>query len=93
MLIMQHEFKYSQGNESKMIISAMAIIGENQEETAMAKTVGLPLGIATKLLAKGKIDKTGIHRPITPDIYEPILQELETFGIKFKESEYLVDAS
>ena len=93
MLIMQHEFKYSLGNDNKMIVSAMAIIGENQEETAMAKTVGLPLGIATKLLATGKIDKTGIHRPISPDIYEPILQELEDYGITFKESEYLVDAS
>ncbi len=93
MLIMQHEFKFRLGNDNKMIVSAMAIIGENQEETAMAKTVGLPLGIATKLLATGQIDKTGIHRPITPEIYEPILQELETYGIKFKESEYLVDAS
>ncbi len=93
MLIMQHEFKYQLGNETKMIVSAMALIGENQEETAMAKTVGLPLGIATKLLATGKISKTGIHRPVTPEIYEPILEELETYGIKFKESEYLVDAS
>ena len=92
-LIMQHEFKYKLGNDTKMIVSAMAIIGENQEETAMAKTVGLPLGIATKLLATGKINKTGIHRPTTDDIYEPILQELEGFGITFKESEYLVDAS
>jgi saccharopine dehydrogenase-like NADP-dependent oxidoreductase len=93
MLIMQHEFKYQLGNETKMIISAMAIIGENQQETAMAKTVGLPLGIATKLLATGKISKTGIHRPIAKEIYEPILQELETYGITFKESEYLVDVS
>ncbi|MBE0649768.1 MAG: saccharopine dehydrogenase NADP-binding domain-containing protein [Bacteroidales bacterium] len=93
MLIMQHEFKYRLGDENKMIVSAMAIIGESQEETAMAKTVGLPLGIATKLLATGKINITGIQRPIAAEIYEPILKELESFGITFKESEYLVDAS
>lgn len=93
LLIMQHEFKYTMGQETKMIISAMAIIGENRDNTAMAKTVGLPLGIATKLLATGKINKTGIHRPTDKDMYEPILQELETFGISFKETEYLVDQS
>ncbi len=93
LLVMQHEFKYVHGNEAKMIVSSMALIGDDQEKTAMAKTVGLPLGIATKLLLTGKIKKTGIHRPVDKDMYEPILDELETLGIKFKEVEYLVDNS
>ena len=93
LLIMQHEFKYRLGNESKMIVSAMAVVGENRENTAMARTVGLPLGIATKLLATGKIKKTGIHRPIDKDMYEPILKELESFGIGFEEKEYMIDQS
>jgi len=93
LLIMQHEFKYRLGNENKMIISAMAVIGENRDKTAMARTVGLPLGIATKLLAIGKIKKTGIHRPIDKDMYEPILKELESFGISFEEKEYMIDQS
>jgi saccharopine dehydrogenase-like NADP-dependent oxidoreductase len=57
----------------------------------MARTVGLPLAIATKLLATGKINKVGIHRPVEKDMYEPILTELETLGISFVEKEYLVD--
>ena len=91
MLVMQHEFKYRLHGETKMIVSVMVCIGKNQEETAMAKTVGLPLGIATKLLATGQIKKIGIHRPIEKDTYEPILQELEEYGISFEEKEYLVD--
>jgi len=54
MIIMQHEFKYTIGNEDKMIVSAMAVEGKNQEETAMAMTVGLPLGVATKLKNKAQ---------------------------------------
>jgi len=93
LLIMQHEFKYRLGNENKMIVSAMAVTGENRDKTAMARTVGLPLGIATKLLATGKIKKTGIHRPIDKDMYEPILKELESFGVSFEEKEYMIDQS
>ncbi len=90
MIVMQHEFKYTSGEEEKMIVSAMAVEGINQTETAMSMTVGLPLGIATKLLMTGKINETGIILPIQKDIYKPILAELETFGIKFEEKEYML---
>ena len=90
MIVMQHEFKYKNSHEEKMIVSAMAIEGKDQVETAMSMTVGLPLAIATKLLLTGKIDYTGIVLPIHKDIYEPILAELETFGIKFEEKEYML---
>jgi saccharopine dehydrogenase (NAD+, L-glutamate forming) len=90
MIIMQHEFKYTIGNEDKMIVSAMAVEGKNQEETAMAMTVGLPLGIATKLLMLGKIKPKGVTLPIQKNIYQPILAELESFGIGFVEKEYMM---
>ena len=90
MIIMQHEFKYKLDGIEKMIVSAMAVIGEDQTKTAMAITVGLPLAIATKLLLTGNFSHTGINLPINKDIYEPILSELETFGINFDENEYLV---
>ncbi len=90
MIVMQHEFKYLDGDEERMIVSAMAVEGENQSETAMSITVGLPLAIATKLLMTGKISHTGIVLPIHKDIYQPILSELETFGIKFEEKEYMI---
>ncbi len=90
MIIMQHEFKYTIGNEDKMIVSAMAVKGKNQEETAMAMTVGLPLGIATKLLMLEKIKPKGVVLPIQKNIYQPILAELESFGISFEEKEYMM---
>jgi len=90
MLIMQHEFKYEEGGEEKMVVSAMAFEGENQERTAMAITVGLPLAITTKLFLQGKIKKTGVILPIHEEIYEPVLEELKTFGIRFEEKEYMM---
>ncbi|PLX14445.1 MAG: saccharopine dehydrogenase [Marinilabiliales bacterium] len=90
MLIMQHEFKYVVDGMEKMIVSAMAFEGENQERTAMAITVGLPLAITTKLFLQGKINKTGVILPIHEEIYEPVLEELKTFGISFDEKEYMM---
>ena len=90
MIIMQHEFKYLFEGTEKMIVSAMAVIGQDQTKTAMAITVGLPLAIATKQLLLGNFKHTGVKLPIEKDMYEPILAELETFGITFEENEYLV---
>jgi len=91
MIIMQHEFKYTTAdNEDKMIVSAMAYIGENQEKTAMAVTVGLPLAITTKLLLTGKIDLKGVNLPVHKQIYEPVLDELREHGITFEEKEYMM---
>lgn len=91
MIVMQHEFKYNKpSGENKMIVSAMACIGKKKDETAMAMTVGLPLGIATKLLINGNINPKGIILPIEKEIYEPILTELKTFGISFEEKEYML---
>lgn len=90
MIVMQHEFRYKTNGIEKMIVSAMAVIGNNQTETAMAITVGLPLAIATKQVLLGNFSHTGVTLPIEKDIYEPILSELKTFGITFEEAEYLV---
>ena len=56
----------------------------------MLITVGLPLAITTKLLLTGKITGEGVMLPIKKQIYEPVLAELETFGIKFEEKEYML---
>jgi hypothetical protein len=53
----------------------------------MAKTVGLPLGIAATLLLEGKINETGLHIPIIAGIYEPVLKVLAEHGIIFHETE------
>ncbi|NOX85194.1 MAG: saccharopine dehydrogenase [Chlorobi bacterium] len=90
LILMQHEFKYTIDNEDKMLVSAMAIEGVDQNQTAMAISVGLPLAITTKLLLTGKINHKGIVMPIHKDIYKPVLTELETFGIHFEEKEYML---
>lgn len=87
MIVMQHKFEYRLNGEQKEIVASMACIGDNPQRTAMAKTVGLPLGIAAKLLIEGKISRRGVCVPITPDIYEPILAELAEEGIKMEERE------
>jgi saccharopine dehydrogenase (NADP+, L-glutamate forming) len=57
--------------------------GEDALHTAMARTVGLPLGIAAKLLLEGKVPLRGVQIPVAPELYEPVLLELEEEGIRF----------
>lgn len=87
MIVMQHQFEYSLGGEKRKITASLVNIGENQQRTAMAKTVGLPLGIAARLVLEGKIKRTGVCVPITADIYEPVLAELDSLGIRMEEKE------
>jgi saccharopine dehydrogenase (NADP+, L-glutamate forming) len=85
MIVMQHIFDFEQAKIQKQIVSELVVIGENSLHTAMAKTVGLPLGIACKLVVEGKISERGVLLPLSKEIYEPILQELTEFGIRFQE--------
>lgn len=87
MLVMVHEFEYTSNGSNKKIVSSMVNIGEDQVYTSMSNTVGLPVAICSKLILQGKIEAKGVQLPIRPDIYNPILDELETFGIKFIEKE------
>jgi saccharopine dehydrogenase (NADP+, L-glutamate forming) len=87
MIVMQHIFEVEQNNSSKTIYSSLKVIGENSVNTAMSKTVGLPLAIAVKLFLEGKIMERGVVVPVSKEYYTPILQELESFGIKFEEHE------
>ncbi|MBS3994118.1 MAG: saccharopine dehydrogenase NADP-binding domain-containing protein [Bacteroidetes bacterium] len=85
MIVMLHKFGYEINGKKEQIESSMGIIGDDQTYTAMAKTVGLPVAIATLKILKGEIKKPGVQLPITKDVYEPILKELESYGIVFKE--------
>lgn len=89
MIVMMHEIDYTLPNDAAnhYVCSSLVVEGEDALRTAMAKTVGLPLGIAARLVLKGIIKKTGVHIPVSADIYEPVLKELEAFGIRFKELE------
>ena len=63
--------------------SSFILNGEDQIYTAMSKTVGLPVGIATKLILNNKINQRGVIIPIYKNIYDPILFELKSYGINF----------
>ena len=86
MIVMLHEIAYTLNNETNTIHSSLVVKGENNLRTAMAKTVGLPLGIAAKLILNGKIKMTGLRIPTSKEIYGPVLKELEKNGVKFQES-------
>jgi len=66
--------------------SLLVVKGEDNIRTAMAKTVGLPLGIATKLILNGTIKLKGLQIPTQKEIYEPVLNELEAHGIQFQDT-------
>ena len=85
MIIMLHEIEYRANQKNEKTRSCLIIKGEDQIHTAMAKTVGLPLGIAAKLILENKIKLIGLHIPVIAEIYEPVLKELELNGIKFNE--------
>jgi saccharopine dehydrogenase-like NADP-dependent oxidoreductase len=85
MIVMLHEIGYRIGNRESGVKSVLIVKGENNLRTAMAKTVGLPLGIAAKMILNGKIKLHGLHIPTTKEIYEPVLKELELHRVKFDE--------
>ena len=85
MIVMQHLFGYELNGEKHQIESSMVCIGDNQTYTAMAKTVGLPVAIATLKILNGEITTPGVQIPISKEVYKPILKELEENGIIFKE--------
>ena len=85
MIVMLHEIEYEMEGNLHEIKSSLVVKGEDSIHTAMAKTVGLPLGIAAKLILEEKIKETGLHIPIIPAIYEPVLEELKQHGISFTE--------
>lgn len=87
MIVMYHKFGYIEHGERKQIDATMVNIGNDQVETAMARTVGLPVAMATLRILNGDITTPGVQLPIAKEVYEPILKELEDYGITFKEYE------
>ena len=85
MIVMYHKFGYELNGEKKQIDSKLVVTGENQMFTAMAKTVGLPVAMAALKILNGKITTPGVQIPISKEVYEPILKELENYGVNFKE--------
>lgn len=86
MIILQHTFEasYPDGKEER-ITSTLIDFGIPGGDSSMARTVGLPPAIGTKLILEGKIKETGVHIPVLPKIYAPVLEELKRQNISFEE--------
>jgi saccharopine dehydrogenase-like NADP-dependent oxidoreductase len=86
MVVMQHEVEYMHRGRKIQLTSSMVITGENREYSAMAKTVGLPMGVLARMVLNKKVSiPTGVLIPNMPSIYRPVLTELSHHGINFKE--------
>jgi saccharopine dehydrogenase (NADP+, L-glutamate forming) len=86
-IVMWHRFRYQMEGKGKEIQASLVATGFDAVYTAMSKTVGLPLGIATKLISQNKVTARGVVIPTTAEFYNPILQELSTLGITLHELE------
>ncbi len=91
LVVMWHRFRARHGAKNVEIESYFSARGD-AHETAMAKTVGLPLAIAAKLLLTGAFSVRGVVVPVQQDVYQPILEELDSLGIHFTETERLLNA-
>jgi len=88
MIILFHDFLAEWSDKKKRITSTLIDFGIPGGDSSMARTVSLPAAIATKMILKGKINVIGVHAPVLPGIYNPVLDELETMNIVCKEREY-----
>lgn len=87
MLVMQHEFVADYTDHKEAITATMIDFGIPHGDTSMARTVGLPAAIATRMILHGEISGlTGVHAPVIPEIYEPVLAELAGLGISLTET-------
>ena len=92
MIIMQHEFEYTLNGENRKLTSTLVLKGHDQVDTAMSRLVGLPLGIFVKNVMEGKIKSKGVNIPVMKEVYDPVLKELEDYGVVFVEKEEILEA-
>ncbi|MCP4545297.1 MAG: saccharopine dehydrogenase [bacterium] len=87
MIVLKHDFtaEYDDGSQER-IVSTLINHGIPGGNSSMARTVSLPVAIAVRMILENKINLTGVHIPVIPEIYEPVLAELETLGITFEET-------
>ena len=86
MVILVHEFDVAYSDREEAISATLIDFGDPDGDSAMARTVGLPAAVGARMILEGEIDASGVHIPILPEIYRPILDELGRLGISFEES-------
>ena len=86
MVVLQHEFLVrTESGRTERIVSTLVDYGVPGGDSSMSRTVGLPAGIGARLVLEGKISSSGVRVPVDPEIYGPILDELEKLGVRFEE--------
>jgi len=90
MIVMQHQFDFLEAGIQKKRYATLTCIGDNTRQTAMSKTVGLPLAMTAKKILDGTCRHTGVQLPVHPEIYHPVLEELREYGIQFIEEEVIL---
>lgn len=92
-VVMQHQFDYELAGQPRRRTASLVVTGAGAVHTAMAQTVGLPLGMAVRRLLRGEVAGRGVVIPLTADLYAPILRELAAdYGIAFEEEDTALDA-
>lgn len=82
LIVMQHQIDYTLDGKTFRDISNLSLKGENATDTAMARLVGLPMGIFARLISQGQIKATGVHIPTMKEVYEPVLEEMKVYGME-----------
>ncbi len=86
MLVMQHEFVAEYSDRTEKVTSTMIDYGIPNGDSSMSRLVGLPAAIAARRILQGEIALTGVHTPVIPEIYGPVLAELAELGVSFRET-------
>jgi len=84
MIIVHEEVEVEFPDRREKHLSTMRVEGVPNGDSAMSRAVSLPAAIAARLILEGKIDLSGVHLPMLPEIYEPVLAELEEYTFAFK---------
>ena len=86
MIVLQHKFDIDYpGGDQERVTSTLLDFGIPEGDSSMSRLVGLPAAIGTRMILEGRIRKSGVHIPVKPEIYAPILKELNSMGIAFSE--------
>jgi len=90
MILMQHQFEYEMKGKKHLLTSTLIMKGEGSHDTAMARLVGLPMGIFVKLVLEGRITQKGVNIPVMKEVYAPVLEELKDYGVEFVEKDVVI---
>jgi saccharopine dehydrogenase-like NADP-dependent oxidoreductase len=90
MILMQHQFDFNLKGVHWKRFATMVYIPKEPTTTAMSDTVGLPLAMIARRILDGSYTRYGVQLPIHPDIFDPVLEELESYGIRFVEEEFRI---